>query len=109
MGTGMCGHRCRRKGRDAMTTATEHRRWTDWLDERAEMHVQTAEYQRKRLQREQIERDRRERAQDLAQLRWPVTAYEITTQKSITPRAFWLFLCVSLATAFFLAWKVGLL
>ena len=90
-----------------MTTATEHRRWTDWLDERAEMHVQAAEYQRKRLQREQIERDRRERAEDLAQLR--VTAYEITPQKSITPRAFWYFLCVTMLTAFLLAWKAGLL
>jgi len=92
-----------------MTTATEHRRWTDWLDERAGMHVQAAEYQRKRLQREQIERDRRERAEDLERLRRQVTSYEIATQKNITPRSFWLFLCVSLATAFLLAWKVGLL
>ena len=92
-----------------MTTATEHRRWTDWLDERAEMHVQAAEYQRKRLQREQIERDRRERAEDLAQLRRPVTAYQIATQKSITPRAFWYFLCVAMLTALALAWRLGLL
>lgn len=75
----------------------ERRRWYERLDERAEIHVKVIEFKAKKLQREQIYRDQKERIAQLAELqsnrelarRAMVTADQIASPKPRKSQIAW--------------------